>query len=108
MPVAMKPVMRNLAQPEETSVPSDASLTEWDAELGQRLKEIEDRSSLLEPFDETVRKTILRIAVMLVSGKNAPQCPQNRQRVSMYGALKGKVGMTSDFDAPVEDFAEYM
>ncbi len=30
------------------------------------------------------------------------------QRVSMYGALKGKVGMTSDFDAPIEDFAKYM
>jgi hypothetical protein len=31
-----------------------------------------------------------------------------RPRVSQYGALKGKVGMASDFDAPLEDFAEYM
>ena len=31
-----------------------------------------------------------------------------RKRVSQYGALKGKVGMSADFDAPLEDFAEYM
>ena len=30
------------------------------------------------------------------------------RRVSMYGALKGKVKMTVDFDAPLEDFAECM
>ena len=30
------------------------------------------------------------------------------KRVSQYGALKGKVEMTPDFDAPIEDFAEYM
>ena len=30
------------------------------------------------------------------------------KRVSQYGALKGKVEMTPDFDAPLEDFAEYM
>lgn len=31
-----------------------------------------------------------------------------RKRVSQYGALKGKVEMSPDFDAPLEDFAEYM
>jgi hypothetical protein len=31
-----------------------------------------------------------------------------RKRVSQYGALKGKVEMKPDFDAPLEDFAEYM
>ena len=31
-----------------------------------------------------------------------------RKRVSQYGVLKGKVMMSSDFDAPLEDFAEYM
>ena len=31
-----------------------------------------------------------------------------RKRVSQYGVLRGKVGMTPDFDAPLEDFAEYM
>ena len=34
--------------------------------------------------------------------------PKKTRRVSLYGALKGKVGMTADFDAPLEDFAEYM
>ena len=31
-----------------------------------------------------------------------------QERVSQYGALRGKVGMSPDFDAPLEDFAEYM
>ena len=35
--------------------------------------------------------------------------PQPAQkRVSLYGSLKGKVQMSPDFDAPLEDFAEYM
>mgnify|MGYP002626502721 FL=1 len=31
-----------------------------------------------------------------------------QKRVSQYGALKGKVQMSPDFDAPLDDFAEYM
>ena len=31
-----------------------------------------------------------------------------QKRVSQYGALRGKVGMSPDFDAPLEDFSEYM
>ena len=30
------------------------------------------------------------------------------KRKSMFGALKGKVMMSSDFDEPLEEFAEYM
>ena len=37
-------------------------------------------------------------------GENEPV----RKRVSQYGALKGKIKMTADFDEPIEDFAEYM
>ena len=33
--------------------------------------------------------------------------PKNRAR-EMYGKGKGKVWMSDDFDAPLEDFAEYM
>ncbi len=42
----------------------------------------------------------------VVDSHNAvtPPC----KRVSQYGVLKGKVMMSSDFDAPLEDFAEYM
>lgn len=40
---------------------------------------------------------------------SAPASPTHpQQRVSMFGALRGKVGMTADFDAPLEDFAAYM
>ena len=31
-----------------------------------------------------------------------------KKRVSQYGALKGKVQMSPDFDAPLDDFAEYI
>ena len=31
-----------------------------------------------------------------------------QKRVSQYGALKGKVQMSPDFEAPIDDFAEYM
>ena len=32
----------------------------------------------------------------------------SQEKSSQYGALKGRVKMTPDFDAPLEDFAEYM
>ena len=104
----MEPAKRNFLHSEEVVAPWDSLSSEWEVELGQRLKEIEDNSAVLKPFDEAMRKAILHIAVMLVSDGNAYSFPKKHKRVSMYGALKGKVGMTSDFDAPIGDFAEYM
>ena len=43
-----------------------------------------------------------------VSDGTAYSFPKKHKRVSMYGAFNGKVGMTSDFDAPIGDFVEYM
>lgn len=95
MPAVREPIKRNLAQTEGAFAPWGSLTPECESELGQRLKE--NTSVVLKPFDETMRKAIFRIAVMLVSDGNAYSFP--KKRVSMYGALKGKVGMTSDFDA---------
>ena len=108
MPALMERAKHNVLQPEEVPASLGSLSPEWETELGQRLKEIEDSSAVLKPFDETMRKAILRIAVMLVSDGNVCSVPKKHKKVSMYGALKGKVGMTSDFDAPIGDFAEYM
>lgn len=106
MPAVREPIKRNLAQTEGAFAPWGSLTPECESELGQRLKE--NTSVVLKPFDETMRKAILRIAVMLVSDGNANSFTKHQKRVSMYGAFKGKVGMTSGFDAPIEDFAEYM
>lgn len=47
------------------------------------------------------------VPVWHVEGSEPVTKPVKR-RVSQYGALKGKVGMSPDFDAPLDDFAEYM
>ena len=66
----------------------------------------------MEKLNETQLDAVAMFVRFLVSN-NVMIAPvvENRhssQRVSMYGALKGRVGMTSDFDAPIDDCAEYM
>ena len=42
---------------------------------------------------------------------NAIAVPENKpnpSRESMLGCMKGKIWMADDFDAPLEDFKEYM
>ncbi len=39
--------------------------------------------------------------------KNKPQKPQNRIS-ELYGIYEGQIWTSDDFDAPLEDFAEYM
>lgn len=113
MPAVMESTRRDFAQQEEVCAPSSDSLSpEWEAELAKRLKEVENRTVELVPFDESLRTAILRIASMLIADRKAATdvrgaLPKPR-RVSMYGALKGKVKMTADFDEPIEDFAGYM
>ena len=67
----------------------------------------------IEMLDEAQQNTVALFVHFFLSQKTsaAPAAAASRnkpQRVSMYGAPKGKVGMSSDFDAPIEDFAEYM
>ena len=112
MPAMMEATKRDFAQQEEAHAPSDSLSPEWEAELAKRLKEVENGTVELVPFDESLRTAILRIASMLIADRKAATdvrgaLPKPR-RVSMYGALKGKVKMTADFDEPIEDFAGYM
>ena len=46
-------------------------------------------------------------AVVTVVVQPGDRQPKNRAR-EVYGKGKGKVWMSDDFDAPLEDFAEYM
>lgn len=34
--------------------------------------------------------------------------PYNKEKRSLFGAFKGKVWMSPDFDEPLEDFKDYM
>ncbi len=45
--------------------------------------------------------------ILTLESKTTPVKPVNRA-VEMFGKGKGKVRMPEDFDAPLEDFAEYM
>ena len=112
MPAVMEAPRRGFAQQGEANAPSGLFSPEWEAELGMRLKEIENGTVELVPFDETLRTAILRLAAMLIADRkvatDSKGVSSKQRRVSMYGALKGKVKMTADFDAPLEDFAEYM
>lgn len=112
MPEVMKATKRGFAQQGEVNAPSGLFSPGWEAELGMRLKEVENGTIELVPFDETLRTAILRLAAMLIADRkvatDSKGVSSKPRRVSMYGALKGKVKMTADFDAPLEDFAEYM
>ena len=46
-------------------------------------------------------------AVVTIMFQPRGEQPKNRAR-EIYGKGKGKVWMSDDFDAPLEDFAEYM
>ncbi len=48
------------------------------------------------------------VPVWHIEGLGNTAKPVKKTRVSQYGALKGKVQMSPDFDALLEDFAEYM
>jgi hypothetical protein len=47
----------------------------------------------------------------LVQVKDAPPAsaePPRRNRADGFGCLKGQIWMADDFDAPLEDFKDYM
>ena len=108
MSAIKNPASRDFRLPEVIFAASDRPSSELEAEFGRRLKQIEDGSAELASFDENTRKVIVRIALMIASNRTDFASEKRPSKVSMYGALKGKVGMTSDFDAPIDDFAEYI
>lgn len=57
MPAVMESTRRSFArQQEEAYAPSVSLSPDWKAGIGKRLKELEDGTVELEPFDRTLRR----------------------------------------------------
>ena len=65
----------------------------------------------IESLPDEVQQAMLLMPVSqlvaLVMEKATPQTFQ-RSKAPSYGALKGKIRMADDFDAPVDGFGAYM
>ena len=63
MPAVMETTHRSFAQKQEEACAPSVSLSpEWEAEIGKRLKEVENGTAVLEPFDQTLRGAYERLA----------------------------------------------
>lgn len=59
----------------------------------------------LNSLPEDLRKQVLDYIEFLLARKLRPE-PPKKKRVS--GLMKGQIHMADDFDAPLDDFKEYM
>lgn len=59
----------------------------------------------LNSLPEDLRKQVLDYIEFLLSRKQRPE-PPKKKRVA--GLMKGQIHMADDFDAPLDDFKEYM
>ena len=67
----------------------------------------EDLMRLYNAMSVTAQQELYSFALFLFSQKNNSEIVPKRK--SCFGALKDKIQYISpDFDAPIEDFAEYM
>lgn len=68
----------------------------------------------IEQLDETQKNAVALFVRFLAAQRSlATDVPPEEKpvpgpRKSMFGALKGKMWISPDFDAPLEEFAEYM
>ena len=70
MPAVMEARRCDSAQSEEMYVSSECSISpEWNVEIDRRLREVEEGSVELEPFDITLRRAYERIAEVHASKK---------------------------------------
>lgn len=67
MSAVMEATKCSFAQQEEAFAPSVSLSSEWEAELAERLKEVENGTVECEPFDETLRRAYERIAAIRAS-----------------------------------------
>lgn len=67
MPIVMDAIRCDFAQQEEALAPSVSLSSDWEAELAERLKEVENGTVECEPFDETLRRAYERIAAIRAS-----------------------------------------
>jgi len=54
---------------------------------------------------EDLRKKVLAYMESLLTGQPKPEEPPKKR---IAGLLKGKIWIADDFDAPLDDFKEYM
>lgn len=67
----------------------------------------QDQYIQLSSLPEDVRKQVLDFIEFLMHRKEEkPKEPQQKKRP--IGLMKGKIWMADDFDAPLDDFKEYM
>lgn len=65
----------------------------------------QDQYIQLSSLPEDVRKQVLELIERLMRRrKEDPEPPKKR----IAGLMKGQIHMTDDFDAPLDDFKEYM
>jgi DNA-damage-inducible protein J len=55
-----------------------------------------------------LRQAVRENDIPFVLSTNAPPSKRSKKPVYGGGSMKGKVWMAEDFDAPLEDFGEYM
>ena len=60
-------------------------------------------NSLIDSFPENLRQEVAEFVVELSKKQG-----KNGKKKRAFGSLKGKIKMSKDFDAPLEDFVAYM
>jgi hypothetical protein len=68
----------------------------------------QDQYIQLSSLPEDVRKQVLDFIELLMKRREEkPQEPQHKKR-RVAGLMKGQIHIADDFDAPLDDFKEYM
>ena len=60
------------------------------------------------PVPPELRQGKLKVTAMLEPIESVVVAEQSNRGLKGFGCLKGKIWMAPDFDAPLEDFKEYM
>lgn len=63
-----------------------------------------DLNAAINSLPQELKNQVAEFVAQL-SKKQAKKVPKKKRKL---GTLKGKIKMAKDFDAPLEDFAEYM
>jgi len=64
-----------------------------------------DMTSAINMF---LRQALRERAIPFAVTARVSDAPQTSVKTPKFGSAKGKIWMADDFDAPLEDFAEYM
>lgn len=67
-----------------------------------------DQYIQLSSLPEGVRRQVLDLIDSLMRRRQPPEPAQQARKKPFSGLLKGRVRIADDFDAPLDDFKEYM